>query len=297
MKYVLVDGFNLAFRAYHAMPALTRRDGFPVGALHGWVRILWKLLDQETPCRLTVFFDKDGSRRHLALHAGYKANRAETPPALVAQIPELKAIAAHLGFALAEQSGVEADDLIASAAGALDAQGHSVRIASSDKDFAQCVNARVNLLVPPPAGAPKTGWTLLDADGVNARFGVSPERIVDYLALTGDTVDNIEGIPGVGPKTAVAWLAKHGDLDGVLKDADAIEPPRFRPILRDSAALLQRNRELIAFRRDFQGDWDATAPVDATAARAFFERMEMRSSLLEFERRHGTQAPAQLELF
>lgn len=298
MKFVLVDGFNLAFRAYHGMPALTRRDGFPVGAIHGWVRILWKLLDQESPCNLTVFFDKEGSQRHLALHADYKANRAETPDALAAQIPELKTVAAHLGFAVAEQAGVEADDLVASAAHALAAKGHCVRIASSDKDFAQCVNEHVNLLVPlPSSGTQKSGWTRLDAAGVHARFGVSPGQIVDYLALTGDTVDNIPGVPGVGPKTAVAWLTAHGSLDGILKALDTIEPARFRPVLRDSVALLQRNRELIAFKHDFTGTWDATALVDATAARAFFERMEMRATALEFERRHGAHTQGQLELF
>ncbi|MDR2863211.1 MAG: hypothetical protein LBV54_04965 [Puniceicoccales bacterium] len=299
MKFLLVDGFNLAFRAFHGMPALTRADGFPVGAIFGWVHILWKLQEQEAPDRVAVFFDKEGSQRHLALHADYKANRAETPEALAAQIPELKTITAHLGFRVIEQGGIEADDLIASAAKALAQASHDVRIASADKDFAQCVNERIHLLAPPPPSQRKAGWIRLDASGVRGKFSVPPEQIVDYLSLIGDTVDNIPGLPGVGPKTAVTWLEAHGNIEGILSARETLLPERLRDILRESEDRLRLNRQLIAFRTDFPGDWETPGQADTSAARAFFERMQMHSALKELDRRaaKSSSIPAQLELF
>ncbi|MDR1496957.1 MAG: hypothetical protein LBS59_00885 [Puniceicoccales bacterium] len=299
MKHLLLDGFNLAFRAYHAVPALTRDDGFPTGALQGWTRMLWKLYDQETPCRGIVFFDKDGSKRHLALHADYKANRAETPEPLAKQIPGLKTLASLLGFCVIEQSGVEADDLIASAAHALTNAGHEVRIASADKDFAQCVNARTHLIVPPPAGHTKDGWAELDASGVREKFGVPPEQIVDYLSLIGDTIDNIPGLPGVGPKTAASWLAEYGNITALLANHERIRPERFRNVLRNAAAILDRNRQLITFRTDISADWEMPADADNAGAAAFFEQMQMRVIAKQFEQRLRPKTPAtrQMELF
>ncbi|MDR2512841.1 MAG: hypothetical protein LBD01_03480 [Puniceicoccales bacterium] len=293
MKYVLVDGFNLAFRMFHGMPVFSRRDGLPVNAIMGWVRSIWKLQELETPCTIAVFFDKAGSRRHLELHEGYKAHRPEMPEALARQIPFLKEVTPFLGARVVEEEGVEADDLIASAARALAAQGSEVRIASSDKDFAQCVDAHVHLLIPTQAGATKAGWAKLDAVGVQEKFGVPPEKIVDLLSLTGDAVDNIPGVPGVGPKTALAWLLAYGDIAGLLTALDKVEPARFREVLAGARELLRLNQQLIRFRSDFAVDCSAPAKPDDNAARAFFERMEMRAILKTFDQR----AEAQLELF
>ncbi|MDR3228052.1 MAG: hypothetical protein LBT53_01375 [Puniceicoccales bacterium] len=316
MKWLLIDGFNLAFRAYHALPALTRADGFPVGAIQGWVRILWKLREQEGACSGIVFFDKDGSQRHLALHPSYKANRPKAPEEFKAQLPELKTLSPLMGFRVVERSGVEADDLIASAAKTLTSKGDEVRIASADKDFAQCAGGHVRLLTPPPPtfkGAPAAGprhakdsWRELDAEGVREKFGVRSEQIIDYLSLVGDTVDNIPGMAGVGPKTAVAWLAEHGSIAGILAAQERIEPARFRDALRtpETAALLALNQKLITFRDDFEGDWDTPPPEeDAVGFRAFLERMELRALLAQFERKTENRtaphenAPEQLELF
>ncbi len=310
MQRILVDGFNLAFRAFHAMPALTRADGFPTGAIRAWVNILWKLQDAMPGAGVVVFFDKDGSHRHLSLHSGYKATRSETPPDLKKQFPELKKISALLGFRVIEQSGIEADELIASAAEKFSAGGDEVWIASADKDFAQCVTARVRLLVPPAPNDKenKGGWVKLDAGGVREKFGVPPAQIVDYLALIGDTVDNIPGIPGVGPKTAAAWLAKHGDIDGILKNAGALEPVRFREVVPGAKALLDLNRELVRFKTDFTGDWESEMPADFPAAREFFVSMNMGAAVKEIDKRAGNVAPekppapknsaqTQLELF
>ena len=291
MKYVLIDGFNLAFRMFHGMPAFSRRDGFPVNAIIGWVRSLWKLQEQEAPCAITVFFDKAGSRRHLELHADYKANRPAMPEALTLQIPCLKEVSAYLGARVVEEEGVEADDLIASAAQALSTQRYEVRIASTDKDFAQCVDARVHLLVPAQTGPGVTrmGWTTLDATGVQEKFGVPPGKIVDLLSLTGDAADNIPGVPGVGPKTALAWLSAHGDIAGILAARDKLEPARFREALAKAQELLALNQQLIRFRTDFAVDCSLATKADDAATRTFFERMEMHAILKTFNRRDETQ--------
>lgn len=292
MKTILVDGFNLAFRAYYAMPGLLRAgDGFPLGAIHGWIRMLWRLQDQEKPGRLLVFFDKDGSARHLALHPEYKANRSETPPDLARQFPAIRKVTQLLGFPVLERSGVEADELIASAAKALAAEGERILIASADKDFAQCVTNLVGLLVP--ARQPKGGWQELDAAGVFEKFSVRPEQIVDYLALIGDAVDNIPGLSGVGPKTAARWLARYQSIDGLLAARNEVKPERFRDLLSGAEEKLALNRRLITFCTDLPGDWLVRGECDIAGTRAFFSEMKMDSTCKEFERRIGSQ----LELF
>ncbi len=292
MRTILVDGFNLAFRAYYAMPGLLRTgDGFPLGAVHGWIRMLWRLQDQEKPNRLVVFFDKDGSTRHLALHPEYKANRSETPPDLVRQLPEIRKITTLLGFPVLERSGVEADDMIASAAKALAADGEVVLIASADKDFAQCVTDNIQLLVP--AQQPKGGWQRLDVTGIIEKFGVRPEQIVDYLSLIGDAVDNIPGLSGVGPKTATRWLERYQSIDGLLSARKEVVPERFREVLAVAEEKLTLNRRLITFCADLSGDWHARGECDVSGVRGFFSEMKMDSTLKEFERRSGSQ----LELF
>ena len=198
-KWMLVDGFNLAFRAFYGMPELTRTDGFPTGALHGWVKSLWRLSDDEKPVATLVFFDLGGSQDRLAIHPEYKAQRQETPEALVQQIPFIKSLTRAMGLVGVEIDGVESDDLLASQALALAREGHDVVVVSADKDFAQIVNERIKILLPPPTANPKLGWRLLDSDGVQMKFGVGPHQIADYLALVGDSADNIPGLAGVGP--------------------------------------------------------------------------------------------------
>ena len=143
MKWLLLDGFNLAFRAFHALPELARADGFPTGALHGWNRLQRSLVEREKPERVVALFDLGGSDRHLSLHPEYKANRSDTPESLAKQIPELKRLSGLLGAHVVERSGVEADDLIAAFAARRADAGDEVVIVSADKDFGQCVGDRV----------------------------------------------------------------------------------------------------------------------------------------------------------
>ncbi|HXA13647.1 MAG TPA: 5'-3' exonuclease H3TH domain-containing protein [Opitutaceae bacterium] len=243
-KWLLIDGFNLAYRCFFAIPELTRADGFPTNALHGWVKSLWKLGDQEKPDGVLVFFDLGGAQDRLALHPEYKAHRKEMPEALVKQLPYLKQLTRAMGFAGIEQDGVESDDLLAAEAVALARAGHDVLIVSSDKDFAQIVGEKIKIMLPPPSANPKLGWRLLDAAGVVEKFGVPPAQIADYLALVGDTSDNIPGLSGVGPKTAVKWLQEFGSLEGVLAHAGELKPERFREPAVAAAENLRRNLKL-----------------------------------------------------
>jgi DNA polymerase-1 len=286
-SWLLLDGNNLAYRAFYGMPELTRADGFPTGALHGWVRTLWMLQDQEKGARAVAFFDLGASTRHEALLADYKAQRKEMPAPLVKQFEPIKRLTRTLGLAVVEQRGVEADDLLASAAQKLSAAGDEVLIVSADKDFGQLVRDGVLQLVPPPTANPKIGWKRLDAAGVKEKFGVRPALIPALLALTGDTSDNIPGLDGVGYKTAAKWLDEFGDLETLLRRWDWVKPERFRPQLRDAGEMMKRNLELVTLRADLDPGPLDPPKADVAAACAFLEEMEMKRTLDEAKRRLG----------
>ena len=291
-KWLLVDGFNLIYRCYFAMPELTRADGFPTGALHGWVKSLWKLADQEKPEATLVFFDLDGAQDRLALHPDYKAHREEMPEALQQQIEPVKHLTRAMGLVGIEQSGVESDDLLAAQAVALAQAGHEVIIVSSDKDFAQIVGANITMMLPPPTANPKLGWRLLDAAGVTEKFGVPPAQIAEYLALVGDTSDNIPGINGVGPKTAAKWLAEWGSLEAIIAHAAELKPERFREAVAAEAEKLRRNLKLTTLNLSLPTvAAEKTAPQVGELLR-LLESFEMRSTLAEARTRYH-----QAELF
>ncbi len=286
MKYLLVDGFNLAYRCFFAIPELTRKDGFPTNALHGWVKALWKLADQERPEATIVFFDLGGAQDRLALHPEYKANREEMPEALSQQVPYVKQLTAAMGLKSVELDGVESDDLLASEAVALARAGHEALIVSSDKDFAQIVGERITIMLPPPTANPKLGWRRLDAAGVMEKFGVPPSQIAEYLALVGDTSDNIPGISGVGPKTASKWLAAYGSLEGIIAHAGEIQPERFRPALAEGAENLRRNLKLTTLKLDHPVIPVAKEQPKLAELFAFLETMEMNSTLTDARKRY-----------
>lgn len=286
-KWLLIDGFNLAYRCFHAVPELTRADGFPTNALHGWVKSLWKLEDQEKPEGTLVFFDLDGSHERQALLPEYKAQREEMPEALSRQIEPIKALTRAMGYVGIEHHGVESDDVLASQAVALARQGHDVLIVSSDKDFAQIVSDRIKILLPPPSANPKLGWRFRDVAGVIEKFGVPPAQIADYLALVGDSSDNIPGIAGVGPKTAVKWLQQYHDIEGVIAHAGELTPERFREAVRDRADDLRRNLKLTTLNVALP-TVDAIKPKnDAAALFSLLESFDMKSSLNEARNRYG----------
>jgi DNA polymerase I len=286
-KWLLVDGFNLAYRCFFAIPELARADGFPTNALHGWVKSLWRLYDQEKPDGTLVFFDLGGAQDRLALHPDYKANREEMPEALSKQIPVVKELTRAMGLGGIEVDGVESDDLLASEAISLARKGDMVLIVSSDKDFAQIVGERIRMMLPPPTANPKLGWRVLDEAGVKEKFGVEPAKIADYLALVGDTSDNIPGLDGVGPKTASKWLAEHGSLEGIIAAADRIAPERFRAPLAASVDRLRMNLKLTTLNLSLPPPGTEHSVPRPTELFGILERMEMRSALAEARGRYG----------
>jgi DNA polymerase-1 len=292
-KWLLIDGFNLAYRCFFAIPELTRADGFPTNALHGWVKSLWKLEDQERPDGALVFFDLGGAQDRLALHPEYKAHREEMPEALVKQLPYLKQLTRAMGFVGIEQDGVESDDLLAAEAVALARAGHDVLIVSSDKDFAQIVDEKIKIMLPPPSANPKLGWRLMDAAGVTEKFGVVPGQIADYLALVGDSSDNIPGLAGVGPKTATKWLQEFGSLEGILAHAGELKPERFREPALAAAENLRRNLKLTTLNLTLPTFTAQKAAPQAAEIFRLLEELEMKGSLTEARSRYG----GQIELF
>jgi DNA polymerase-1 len=286
-KWLLVDGFNLAYRCFFAIPELARADGFPTNALHGWVKSLWRLSDQEKPDGTLVFFDLGGAQDRIALHPEYKANREEMPEALSQQIPIIKELTRAMGLGGIEVDGVESDDLLASHACSLARRGDQVLIVSSDKDFAQIVGERIRMMLPPPTANPKLGWRVLDEAGVVAKFGVPPSQIADYLALVGDTSDNIPGLDGVGPKTASKWLAEHGSLEGVIAAAGRIAPERFRAPLAAAADRLRLNLRITTLNLSLPPPSPEHCVARASELFGILERMEMRSALADARDRYG----------
>jgi len=291
-KWLLIDGFNLAYRCFFAIPELTRSDGFPTNALHGWVKSIWKLADQEKPEATLVFFDLDGAQDRLALLPEYKAQREEMPEALAKQLPFIRSLTRALGCVGIEQSGVESDDLLAAEAVALAAAGHEVLVVSSDKDFAQIVGERIKILLPPPTANPKIGWQIRDAAGVREKFGVPPGMIADYLALVGDASDNIPGITGVGPKTASKWLLEWGSLAGVIAHAAELEPARFRESVRLESAKLLRNLKLTTLNLSLPSLVVGKPTASPGELIQLLEELEMRTALAEAKERYR-----QMELF
>ncbi|HDR9183742.1 TPA: DNA polymerase I [Burkholderia vietnamiensis] len=213
---LLVDGSSYLYRAYHAMPDLRGPGGEPTGALYGIINMLRRMRKEVSAEYSACVFDAKGKTFRDDLYADYKANRPSMPPDLALQVEPIHGAVRALGWPLLMVEGVEADDVIGTLAREAEQRGMNVIVSTGDKDLAQLVTERVTLVNT------MTNETL-DRDGVIAKFGVPPERIIDYLALIGDTVDNVPGVEKCGPKTAVKWLSQYDSLDGVIEHAGEIK--------------------------------------------------------------------------
>ncbi|MES2917968.1 MAG: DNA polymerase I [Pseudomonadota bacterium] len=213
---ILVDGSSYLYRAFHALPPLATRDGRPTGAIKGVVNMLQKLIKTYAPTHVAVVFDASGPTFRDDIFPEYKAQRPPMPDDLRGQVEPLHALIRAMGLPLLCEQGVEADDVIGTLARQAAAAGVDVLISTGDKDIAQLVDGHVTLINTMTD-------TVLDREGVIAKFGVPPECIIDYLALVGDSVDNIPGVPGVGPKTAAKWLQEYGSLDALIENAASIK--------------------------------------------------------------------------
>jgi DNA polymerase-1 len=282
---LLVDGSSYLYRAYHAMPDLRGPGGVPTGAVHGFVAMMKRLREQYPAEHAVCVFDASGPTFRDDWYPAYKAHRPPMPEDLRAQIAPIHEVVRLLGWPVLEVPGIEADDAIGTLARAAAASGHRVLISTGDKDLAQLVTPQVELVNT-------MSNERLDVAGVQAKFGVPPERIVDYLALIGDTVDNVPGVDKVGPKTAAKWLAEHDSLDGVMAAAGQIKGVAGEN-LRRALDWLPTGRKLVTVVTDCDlaghvPDWpalDALAlkPVDADALLAFYERHGFRTWRRELE--------------
>ncbi len=278
---LLVDGSSYLYRAYHALPDLRAADGFPTGAVHGMVAMMRWLRDRHPAALAACVFDASGPTFRDDWYPAYKANRAPMPPDLRQQIEPIHEVVRLLGWPVLVPPGIEADDAIGTLAARAAAEGRQVLISTGDKDLAQLVTPQVrliNTMAKPPE--------VLDVAGVSTKFGVPPERIVDYLTLVGDAVDNVPGVDKVGPKTAAKWIADHGSLDGVVAAAASIKGVAGDN-LRKALDWLPTGRRLITVVTDC--DLAAQVPgwpsLDALALREVD-----REGLLDFYQRYGFRA-------
>jgi DNA polymerase I len=284
---LLVDGSSYLYRAYHALPDLRGPDGFPTGAIHGFVAMMRWLRDRYPAEHAVCVFDAKGKTFRDDWYPEYKAQRAPMPDPLRQQIEPIHEVVRLMGWPVLEVPGIEADDAIGTLARVAAASGHQVLISTGDKDLAQLVTERVtlmNTMAKPPEK--------LDIAGVTAKFGVPPERIVDYLTLIGDTVDNVPGVEKVGPKTAAKWIADFGSLDGVVAAADSIKGVAGEN-LRKALDWLPTGRRLITVLTDcdLAAHVDGWPGLDALALREvnqaglhdFYQRYGFRTWLREME--------------
>jgi DNA polymerase-1 len=239
-RLLIVDGHAYAYRAFHAIRELRSPAGRPTNAIYGFVKMLEKMRQSVAPTHLIVVWDGGLSAERLAAHPEYKAQRPEMPADLR---PQLDGIASYLnavGVAQYCEDGVEADDYIATLARKSAVAGWSVVIASSDKDFMQLVSDRIGLLNPNDKA--QTIWT---GEQVMVKAGVRPGQVADWLALMGDAVDNIAGVPGVGPKTAAELLRQFGSAEVMLTRLNEVKSDKLRGALENSTALIRRNLDLV----------------------------------------------------
>jgi DNA polymerase I len=288
---LLVDGSSYLYRAYHAMPNLTGPGGFPTGAIHGFIAMLKKLRSDINAEHAACVFDASGKTFRDDWYPEYKANRSPMPDDLRKQIEPIHEAVRLLGWPVLQVPGIEADDAIGTLARRAAESGHRVVVSTGDKDLAQLVNPQVTLINT-------MSGELLDVPGVQAKFGVPPERIVDYLTLVGDAVDNVPGVEKVGPKTAVKWLAEHGSLDAVMAHADTIGGA-VGDNLKKALPWLPTGKRLVTVVTDCDlsghvPDWPsldalALAEVDRAALLDFYNRYGFKTFKRELE--EGGDAP------
>ena len=289
----LIDGSGFIFRAYHALPPLTRKsDGLPVGAVSGFCNMLFKIIEDQkgsnAPTHLVVVFDAKGKTFRSDIYPEYKMNRPPAPEDLVPQFPLTRDATRAFGLACIEQEGFEADDIIATLAiKARDAGGH-VTIVSSDKDMMQLVGNGVEMF-----DAMKN--KRIGIEQVEEKFGVGPNRVIDVQSLAGDSVDNVPGAPGIGVKTAALLINEYGDLDSLLERASEIKQPKRRETLIENADQIRTSRELVTLKTDMEmdcllEDFEVQAP-DPEVVLKFLSEMEFRTMSARIANKLGVNAP------
>ncbi|WP_347836148.1 DNA polymerase I [uncultured Planktomarina sp.] len=294
----LIDGSAFIFRAYHALPPLTRKsDGLPVGAVAGFCNMLQRYVENNTgpdaPTHVAVIFDHSGKTFRNDMYDLYKANRSATPEDLIPQFPLTRAATRAFNVACKEVEGFEADDIIATLACRAREAGGACTIISSDKDLMQLVGGGVVML-----DAMKN--KVIDRDGVVEKFGVAPERVVDVQALAGDSVDNVPGAPGIGIKTAALLINEYGSLEELLDRAGEIKQPKRRESLMDNRPQIELSKQLVQLDCNMELDFSIedleVRDPDPRELMAFVAEMEFRTLSKRLSEKLGVEAPTIAEL-
>ncbi|MBW8865240.1 MAG: hypothetical protein JF609_10040 [Verrucomicrobia bacterium] len=286
-RLLIIDGHAYAYRAFHAIRELRSPEGKPTNAIYGFLKMLEKMRQAVKPTHLTVVWDGGLSAERMAELPEYKAQRPETPDDLRPQFDEIGNYLKAAGVPEDCGDGVEADDYIGCLARRAAAADWNVVIASSDKDFMQLVTARVGLLNPND----KTG-TIWGREQVSAKSGVEPEQVADWLALMGDTVDNIPGVPGVGPKTAASLLQEFGSVEKLFARLAEVKSEKLRTSLQASAEAVRRNQKLVRLHEvpcEFEPGKLVVRATDREKLRGLYQNWGFKGLLAELE----AQSPAQ----
>jgi DNA polymerase I len=287
-RLLIVDGHAYAYRAFHAIRSLNGPDGAPTNAIYGFIKMLSKMGNTLQPTHHCVVWDGGLCAQRMAALPEYKVHRPPMPSDLERQLPEIESYLEASNIPSFEREGIEADDWIASQACCAVRASADVVIASADKDFLQLVSPHVGLLNPNDKS--EAVWK---AEQVRAKTGLDPEQVVDWLSLIGDAVDNIEGVPGIGPKTATELLKQFGSIDVLYSRLGEVKSERIRANLLAAEANVRRNQKLIRLHTDLPCDFDleklSVRSPDANRLRPLYERWGFRTLLAQIEAAHATQ--------
>ena len=273
----LIDASSFIYRGFFALPPLKTKDGFPTGAIYGFLRAILSIIKSENPRYMVIVFDSPSPTKREESYKEYKAGRPSMPDDLKLQIPVIKRLIELMGIPSLEVPGYEADDLIAILAKKLSEKGFKVKIYTPDKDMLQLVNDRVVVVNP-------MNWEVFDEEKVKEKFGVEPERVADFLALVGDKIDNVEGVKGVGPKKAVKLIEEFGGVEGILnrwEEFKKIFPDADRDKLKVSYYLVKPmlDAEVSVEEEDLK-----IKPPKLKTLREELSKLEMKSILKDIEK-------------
>ncbi|MET0405703.1 MAG: DNA polymerase I, partial [Cystobacter sp.] len=292
-RLVLIDASSFIFRAYHAIPPLTNRQGIPTNATLGFTRQVLKALRELDPSHVALAFDKESRAERQKIDPNYKANRQAMPEDLAQQFPFIRRVVEALSLPILEVAGWEADDVIGTLARRAVEEGHHVLVVTGDKDFVQIVSEQVHLYDP-------QSERYTDPAAVKERLGIEPAQMRDYLALIGDAVDNVPKVPGIGPKSAVELLTQFGGVDALLSRLGEVKKPKMRAALEEHRESLLRARDLVTFRTDLKVDVPladlARQPLRDAPLRQLFTELEFTALIRELPSQEPTKLQAETEL-
>ena len=281
-KLMLLDGLSLINRAFYALPPLSTKDGLPTNAIIGFLNILLKLVDEETPAYMAVAFDLPAPTFRHKQYEAYKATRKPFPDELRAQIPLLKELLEAMGIAIVQAEGYEADDIMGTLAKRAEAAGYGVTVVTGDRDLLQIATDRIKIRIPKTSRGQTTTEDYFAADFIE-KMGITPREYIDMKALMGDTSDNIPGVPSIGEKTALKIIQEFGDIENAIANVDSVKPPRAAQNLRDFAEQARLSRQLAEIALDADIDVDIAAlrlgDIMNPEALAQFRRLELKSML------------------